>query len=353
MSFAEEALQGPTPAYTLFDANAVGLATLLGSPVAGTSLMAVNYRRLGQAGKALTAVIVGIAVTGLVILLTWNIPRGVTFPIALALVFAIKRSAQSLQGSALQKHTQEGGRLGSRWTAFKLGTGFLVGLVALVFLAVFIPSSMAQEPSVVIGSKDEVYYSGSATKEEAQSLGDALKKTGYFSDRGADVLLAKGKEGTTVSFIIKQGLWDQPGILSSFEEVGREVAPSIGGFPIQVRLMNKTREIEKQATIGRAAFAGDHVYYLGEASESQAQALGQSLKTAGFFEGRGTDVFLSKHGGGTLLSFVVGNGVWDDPALVGQFEKIVRQTSSSVGGLPVRLNLVNTTLEVKKDEVVK
>jgi hypothetical protein len=62
-------LQTSTPAYTLFDANAVALATFFGSPVAGTSLMALNYRRLGQARKAVIALILGILATGLLVVL--------------------------------------------------------------------------------------------------------------------------------------------------------------------------------------------------------------------------------------------------------------------------------------------
>ena len=68
----EQSLHVSTPAYTLFDADAVGLATIFGSPVAGSSLMALNYRQLGQTRKAVTTLLLGIAVTGLAILLGWN-----------------------------------------------------------------------------------------------------------------------------------------------------------------------------------------------------------------------------------------------------------------------------------------
>ncbi len=349
-SIAEQTIQGPTPPYTLFDASAVAADTIFGTPVAGCSLMALNYRRLGQARNAVTTLIVGIAVTGLVMLLGWHLPHGASFPIALALLFGMQRSAQSLQGSAVKDHVQRGGRLGSKWAAFGLGTAVCAG----IFLAVFIPVYAANNgPGVVMGSKDEVYYSGSATREEARSLGNTLKTNGYFSDRGADIYLAKGKDGTVISFIVKAGSWDQPAMVANFEELGREVAPSVGGFPLRVRLMNNTRDIKKESMVGKAAFGGnDDVYYLGAASESEAQALGQALKSAGFFKGRGADVFLSKHSDGTVLSFVVGKAGRTDPALVGSFEKIVRQTAPSVGGLPIRLRLVNTLLEVKQDKMI-
>ena len=355
MPFAEESHPEPTPAYTLFDANAVSLATFLGTPVAGASLMALNDRRLGRAGRAVTTLVLAVAVTALVILLGWNIPQGFSAPIAIALVVAMRYIALSLQGAAVKDHLQRGGRLGSKWTAFGVGMAFLIAFFAVVFLVLFIPTYTANKgPKVVIGSKDEVFYSGSATKDDAQTLGNALKTTGYFADKGVAVLLEKGNNGTVVSFVVKDGIWDQPEMVSSFEEMGREVARSVGGFPIKLHLVTDTRDVKEESIVGREVFAGkDHVYYLGAATESQAQALGQALQSADYFHGKGADVFLSRHSDGAVLSFVVGDGAWDNPALVADFEKIVRQAAPTVGGLPIRLRLLNTSIEVKKDEVLK
>lgn len=351
----EQALPGTTPSYTLFDSRAVAVATLFGTPAAGSSLMALNYRRLGHAGKGAIALVLGLAITGLVILLMWNLPRSISFPVALALLFGMQRIAMRLQGPVVKEHVQHGGRLGSKWGALGLGAAWF----AVIFLAVFIPAYASNnKPRVIIGSKDAVYYTGTATRAEAQALGDALKEHGYFSDQGAsgngaDVYLAKGKDDTVISFIVKAGSWNQPEILENFEEIGREVAPSVGGFPLQVHLMNTTYDVKKVSTVGKAAFAGDDdVYYLGAATEAQAKALGQSFQSMGFFRGKGVDVFLSRHSDGTVLSFVVGKAAWDDPEIVGYFEKTVRQAAPAVGGLPVRLRLVNNVLEVKKDEMV-
>lgn len=348
-SIAAVPVQSNTPTYTLFDANGVAGATLFGTPVAGGSLMALNYRRLGQGFKAMITLIITFAVTTLAILIGWNLPRGASFPIGLALLFGMRWSAQHLQNSAVKEHVERGGRLGSNGAAFGLGAV----ACAAIFLALFIPVYLTNDRSVRVGAKDDVYYSGSATKEDAQSLGNALRSTGYLADRGVSVLLSKGKDGTIISFVVKQGLWDQPGIISQFEEVGREIAASVGGFPIRVRLINATREVKKESTVGKVVFPGnDAVYYLGATTESDAKAFGQALRSADFFEGRGADVFLSKHNEGITLSFVVGQGVWNNPAVVDEFEKIVRQTATSVGGLPVGLRLVDSSLQVKKAEQV-
>ncbi len=346
-STPQQTLHVSSPNYKLFDSNAVAIATFFGTPVAGGALMALNYRRLGQGQKAAITLMITMALTALVILVAWNLPQGASLPIGLALLFGMRWSARSLQGDAIKNHIERGGQLASKGIAFGVGAAAF----AVIFLAVFIPVYMANDRSVTIGAKDEVYYSGSATKDNAQALGNALKNTGYLTDRGVTVSLAKGTDGTLVSFVVKQGAWNQPGIISQFEEIGREVAPSIGGFPIRVRLMTANREIKKESTVGKAAFAGnDKIYYVGAASESDAKALGQALQSAGFFEGRGADVFLSKHNDGVALSFVVGQRAWDNPALVSDFERIVRQAAPSVGGLPVKLRLVDTSLDLKKSE---
>jgi hypothetical protein len=354
-STAQPNFSGPTPPFTLFDSNSVGLATLMGGPVAGSFLMALNYRRLGRVSKAVVALVIGVIVTGLAILIGWNLPASAKFPMALALLFATQRLARYLQGPAIQEHLQHGGRLASRWTAFGSGVAFMAVIFGVAFLSVYKSGgAFAASKSVVIGSKDEVYYSGSATRQDAETLGNALKTDSFFTDRGADVLLDKGKDGTTLSFVVQDKFLSQPGTLPSFEEVARQVAPSVGGFPVQLRLVNTAREVQLESTVGKLDFPGnDSVYYLGSVKQSEAQALGKSLQSVGYFEGKGNDVFLSRHKDGTAIAYVVSDGSWDKPAIVDDFGKITRNAAPAVGGLPVSFRLMNTTLEIKKEQRIQ
>ena len=239
-------LQGPAPTYTLFDANTVGLATFFGSPVVGTWFMALNYRRLGQPSRAAITLILGIAVTTLVILLGWNLPQATSVPIALGLFFATRWVAQSQQGAAVKDHVQRGGRLGSRWVAFWLAIGFLAVLFAAIFAYVYVSN---QRSGVMIGTKDEVFYSGSATRDDAQALGNGLKTIGFFTDKGANVFVAKGKEGTVVSFVVKDGIWDNPAMVTSFEAIARQEASTVGGLPITLRLLSTSLDVKKSELI--------------------------------------------------------------------------------------------------------
>jgi hypothetical protein len=340
------------PAYTLFDAQSVALATFFGTPAAGATLMAVNDKRLGKMGRGIGVLVLSILATVAIVAAGWKLSSTVTTPIALALIFAMQFLAKGLQGNALQEHVARGGKLASKWAAFGVGMAYFAVIFAVVFVAVFLPYYRTEHAKVVIGTKDEVYYSDAATQADATELGKALKTYGYFQDAGVTVMLDKAPTATILSFVVKEGIWDKPEMVATFDEMGREMAPKVGGFPITVRLLNKNRDLKNETTVGKVTANSDDVYYFGAATQAQGQALFDALKKDGFFEGKGSDVFLSKQSDGTSLSFVVGDGVWDDAATVGSFEKIVRDVAPSVGGLPVRLRLESTNLDVKKELVV-
>ena len=208
--------------------------------------MAINYRRLGKPRNGVIAVILGIAVTAVVIFCGWNLPQAANVPIALALFFGTRWCAQRLQGASVQDHLQRGGQLGSRWKAFWLGIAFLAVLISAVFVAVYIQN---QRSGVVIGTKDEVFYSGTATKDEAQALGNALKTIGFFTDKGANVFVAKGKDGTIVSFVVADGTWNNSTMVADFETIVRQEAPTVGGLPITLRLVNTSLAVEKSEVL--------------------------------------------------------------------------------------------------------
>ena len=369
------------PAYRMYDVGAVALAAFLGSPLAGTVLIASNYRKLGKAGNGFLALLLGAAAS------VGEIYIGLTSTkspaIATLVLFAITWfAAKELQGNAIKTHVAWGGQLFSKWravgvavlTTLVLGGGVVAYLYYTGQLQKYITQAEKQQKqlqtpqnpvrapqnqlpapqnTVTIGTKDQVVFSGTATAIDATALGNALKAADYFQDRGVAVLLSKGAGGTVIGFVVADGVWNQAGTLASFEEIARGVASTVGGLPVQVQLLNSTQIVEKSARVGEADFGGgDAVIYEGTATEADAQALGLQLKTIGFFAGKGANVFLTKDGG-TAITFVVSDGTWNNPTMVTDFETIVRSVAPSVGGLPIDLRLDNTTLTVEKDEMVK
>jgi hypothetical protein len=123
---------------------------------------------------------------------------------------------------------------------------FLAVLCGVIVVAALGPWA---DHKVLVGSKDEVYYAGSATKQDAQALGEALKTAGYFQDKGFSVVLSKDKDGTAISFVVKEGVWDDPAMLAGFDQIGRQLAPSVGGLPIKVRLIDSSRATKKEIAV--------------------------------------------------------------------------------------------------------
>ena len=352
----ENAPTPPTPTYSLFDSTSVGLATLLGSPIAGTTLMAVNYHRLGKGGKGAAAVAIGLVATVMAILFGNKVPYTFSTVVAIGLLLMTRSCAQVLQGPAVTDHVSQGGKLGSRWAAAGIGVAVLVALVAVTGAGMtFVKWELAPADSgkVTIGTRDDVYYSRSVTEKEARGLGEKLKEIGYFTDRGVTVFLAKDSSGTVVSFAVKDGAWEQPEMVLAFEQIGGGVARLLGESPIKVRMINTNREVKKEMTAGEViSGTKDAIFFTGSATEADARALGPALVTAGYLLDNGANVTLSK-GEGTVISLVVSDTAWEKPENIVPYENTIRQVASSVGGLPIKLRLLNASLATQREVTVQ
>lgn len=122
------------PYYELYSLWSVVLATFIGSLIAGSVLLAINYRRIGRAGAGRTAIAIGAIATLAVIIVTQLMPDQVpsalsTFP-QLVVVYLI---ATRLQGDILEQHERAFGPLSSPWGALGIGLIFLILIAALAF----------------------------------------------------------------------------------------------------------------------------------------------------------------------------------------------------------------------------
>jgi hypothetical protein len=150
-------------------------------------------------------------------------------------------------------------------TLLPIGLG--VVLLVMIVTGGLRNNTIVKRPKIVYGINDEIYFTERATSEDAKVLAQALRKIGYFHDRGNTVVLAKGDEGTIVSFVLVEGAWSRADAAGSFEEIGRRIAPAVGGFPILVRLIDSARVTKKELTIGKSVIGTrDEVYYFGSAT---------------------------------------------------------------------------------------
>jgi hypothetical protein len=166
-------------------------------------------------------------------------------------------------------------------------------------------------------------------------------------------MLTRNKGVTVVSFVLDDGVWDRPASVAGFEELGRRIATPIGGFPIQIHLVDSVWTVHKSLGVGKVTIgARDVMYYLGSATEDDAQALGKALRDAGYLADLGVTVVVSK-GDGAAIGFVVGEGVWDRRDAVAGFGRLGRRVAGSIGGLPIQVRLLNAEMETKAETAVR
>jgi hypothetical protein len=232
----------PRPAYRLFNANAVAIAAFLCSPLGGAVLIAVNFVRLGKPRKGAFAVLAGLIATLPAVLINWNGPTPVgsvaSVALALLLFFCTWQIAHEIQGDTVQEHLEAGGQLATNFTAFLTGIATLATVVALSYAVFF-----ALQPRKVVVGTNEILYSGLTTRSTAIALGNQLKNDPSFLHRGTTVLIDREVGSRTLSFVVQDGAWDQAGILSSFEEFARKAAPTLGGLPIDIQLLDTKRSL--------------------------------------------------------------------------------------------------------------
>ena len=109
----------------LFTPRHVAAASLLGGPLAGFVLIAVNFTRLADAAAAKGSAMAGLVLTALLWLTVYSDPLHLTWHTALAgpVITAVFLwlTANTLQGPDLKAHAIAGGETASTWTALELG----------------------------------------------------------------------------------------------------------------------------------------------------------------------------------------------------------------------------------------
>lgn len=128
-----------TTAAPLYKLGAVGVATFLGSPLAGAYLLGKNLQALGRGGE--TGAVWGIAIAIFVVCmaLAFILPESVpAIPFTIAQVAGMFFLAQQRIGPVMVLHTEQGGPLYSNWRAAGIGLLFGLGMLAVV-LVVMLP----------------------------------------------------------------------------------------------------------------------------------------------------------------------------------------------------------------------
>jgi len=241
------------PPYKLYSIGAILLATFLSSFVGGGIVLAINLFRLGRNGAAWGAIVISTICTIAMLTIAFMLPDEPRVPSSvywipqLAVMFF---AAKALVGSAIEQHERSRGQLASNWGAAGIGLATMVVLLGGVVGGVLLFSSDDLGPSVTFNGDCDVHYTGDATEADARKLGSALEEAKYFGEnRSITVLIRKSDGVFTISFVVKDGTWDDPSSVAVFQQIAQDLPKDYFGRPLYAELCDGECTAHKTITI--------------------------------------------------------------------------------------------------------
>ncbi len=245
-----------TPPYALHSLQGVVAATFISSFVGAGVVMAINFWRVGRYAAARNAVIAGILATIAVLFISGAVPdefhgavRYVGIPLTLWGAYAV---ADYFQRELISAHSAAGREIASAW--WSAGIGCLTLPITIILLGAVIAVYVFLLPDLTFGNRvtfgnDEIYYSGEASKQDAQKLGKALTDLGYFQGRGASVRVEAMGGTYMVSFVVNEGVWNDAEMVDGFKDVAQELVPQPFPAPLTIQLCDDQFRAMKTLTI--------------------------------------------------------------------------------------------------------
>ncbi len=236
------------PDFKLHSHHSVGIATFLGSPIAGGLLMAANHRMLERPGRGLNILFLTGGLTLFLLLAAFNLPDSASQAssiLAFLPAFILQWWAKNTFKADQDLHAAQGGALASRWKAASLG--LLCGAAILGSIFLFFQNQMGERYPV--SAQEEIYYKGGTTKAEVKALGDLMKEIGFFNGQGAKTLILEKEEAQRrfiLSFVILPGIEKDPTNLQAFEDLIQPISSRVlGGAPLLIHLLDDKLKLKQ------------------------------------------------------------------------------------------------------------
>lgn len=237
--------------------------------------------------------------------------------------------------------------------------GALIVIVVLVVAALRFgpPHFRGHGDRIAVTDKEEVYYKN-VSWEEACQLGQVLKDLQFFDgNTRKTVQLSRRDNCAIVSFVVQDGAWNNADTVEYLRYVVLLVSARLyEGQPIEVRLCDKHLKVMKtlrldQETLGKRLeySAREEIFYKGM-TEEDARKLGDVLKQLGRFNGEHDRTLLvARDAEGVKISFVVGEGAWNDDAAVEDFKNLGRLIRLQIfQDSPLEVRMTDERLALKK-----
>jgi hypothetical protein len=119
--------------YPMYSGPQVAVATVIGGPLGGAWLMALNYKRLGAPRRARAAIVFGLIAMAAVVAIGLVASYGSMRLLVMIPSIVVAGLTELLQGARYFRHVSVGGRRGSNWRVAGVGVACLpIHLVPIV-----------------------------------------------------------------------------------------------------------------------------------------------------------------------------------------------------------------------------
>jgi hypothetical protein len=328
----------------------VALASVLGGPLGGAWLMALNYKRLGKprlAWVTIAITVVGLAaVFGIMAAISSQTPS-----VAIPLIIAMYWLAKALQGTAYDRHAAVGGRLGSTWRAVGLGVASLAISGAAV-VGAGVGYELATAPDDVAIGEIQVRYAEGATREEARAVGNLLiTRTFIHPDRPATLLVTRARGRRVVEIVVNDFVFSDDDSQLTVHELAEPLSREVyGGVQVDIWLTDESLEPRVKLpweTRPREVDLGDQhiVIFRQGAAEAEARAVGTVLEDTGYFApGKHGTAVVRRVSSRAIVELRFQTAAFDDTAALSAGLRGIagRQSDEAFGGKPVDLWLDDT-----------
>ena len=231
----------------VYTPDAVAWASVFGSPVAGSVVMAMNYSRWGKKGAAWKAV--GLGVVGTVALGMLSVYLSAGAGMGLPDSDRGRDSDAAIGGGVPGEEGggapggggQEGVELEGRWgwgAADVVVDGSARGVVCERGWEV---AELVRYAAAGFGGGPVRRFITLMERRRrwAQALGTKLHEIGFLKDGAATIYLSGTGKEKELSFVVQDEAWSRPEAVQTLKQVTELVADAIGGKPVTVRMLDR------------------------------------------------------------------------------------------------------------------
>jgi hypothetical protein len=228
----------------LFSVKAIVWATILGSFLAGSILIAINYGRLGRRkAQVLTLVLAPPALVAFLVLVTYGFPSYLLGAAQAPLMYVITRH---LQGLDIDASRYSGAVVSVVWAI-----GISLACAVLIFGVAFLVALSGQRDigeRLTFNEADEVFYTDQATEADARDLGEILTSCGYFGWEGATAVVSRSGAEYTICFVVEIGAWEEADVIAAYSNLGASLADDFGR-PLHLELWDAEMRCQESLLI--------------------------------------------------------------------------------------------------------